>query len=95
MWEALGRLTYHTGAGLVDAIASKYANVAIFAGARSPSKSDDLLALEKKHPGKIFPITHDGSDDASSQAAAKVLQEKFGYVDVVIGNAGMSMVNDS
>jgi NADP-dependent 3-hydroxy acid dehydrogenase YdfG len=67
--------------------------VAIFAGARSPSKSGDLLALEKKYPGKIFPITHDVSDETSSQAAAKIVQEKFGYVDVVIGNAGTSGVN--
>jgi NAD(P)-dependent dehydrogenase (short-subunit alcohol dehydrogenase family) len=97
MWEALrvGKLTYNDiGAGLVDAIASKYANVAIIAGARSPSKSDDLLALEKKYPGKIFPIVHDASDEASSQAAATVVKEKFGYVDVVIGNAGTSTVND-
>jgi norsolorinic acid ketoreductase len=92
MWSGLLRgLTYHgIGLGLVEAVASKHADVAIFAGARNPSKSDALLALEKKYPGKIFPITHNAGDEASSQAAAKIVQGKFGYVDVVIGNAGTS-----
>jgi NADP-dependent 3-hydroxy acid dehydrogenase YdfG len=67
--------------------------VAIFAGARNPSKSDALLALEKKYLDKVFPITHDAGDEASSQAAAKIIQEKFGYVDIIIGNAGTSALN--
>jgi norsolorinic acid ketoreductase len=81
------------GLGLVEAVASKHADVAIFAGARNPSKSDALMALEKKYSGKIFPITHDAGDETSSQAAAKIVQEKFGYVDVIIGNAGTSALN--
>jgi NAD(P)-dependent dehydrogenase (short-subunit alcohol dehydrogenase family) len=89
-----GELTYHNiGAGLIEAVASKHADVAIFAGARNPSKADTLIALQKKYPGKIFPITHDVGDEASNQAAAKLVQEKFGYVDIVIGNAGTLAIN--
>ena len=79
--------------GLVEAVASKNADVAIFAGARNPSKSDALVTLEKKYPGKIFLVTRDAGDEASSQAAAKIVEEKFGYADVIIGNAGASALN--
>jgi NADP-dependent 3-hydroxy acid dehydrogenase YdfG len=49
-----------------------------------------LESLQKKYPGKIFIVALDVVDQESNKAAAKVLEEKFGYVDVVIANAGMS-----
>ena len=75
--------------GLVQVFASKHEpNVAIFAGARTPSKATELGALQKKYPGKIFIVAHDAGDEESNKAAAKVVQEKFGYVDIVVANAG-------
>jgi NAD(P)-dependent dehydrogenase (short-subunit alcohol dehydrogenase family) len=78
-----------TGLGLVQVFASKYGpNVAIFAGARAPSKASELEALQKQYPGKIFIVAHDAGDQESNKAAAKVVEDKFGYVDVVVANAG-------
>jgi NAD(P)-dependent dehydrogenase (short-subunit alcohol dehydrogenase family) len=78
------------GLGLVETFASKHANIAIFALARNPSKSTELLALQAKFPGKIFPVAYDATDKQSAKAAARVVEEKYGWVDVVVANAGQS-----
>ena len=63
----------------------------IFAGARNPSQSEGLTTLQGKYPGKIFPVTHVAEDGKSAEEVAKIVKDKFGYVDVVIGNAGKCM----
>jgi short-subunit dehydrogenase involved in D-alanine esterification of teichoic acids len=50
-----------------------------------------LTTLQRKYPGKIFPVTHVAEDGKSTEEVAKIVKEKFGYVDVVIGNAGKYM----
>jgi NAD(P)-dependent dehydrogenase (short-subunit alcohol dehydrogenase family) len=75
----------------VDTLLSKYAssNIAIFAGVRDPSKADALKTLQIEYPTKLFIVPYDASDLDSAKAAAKVIEEKYGYVDVVVGNAGV------
>jgi hypothetical protein len=82
------------GLGLVEALVLKYAanatdsEIAIFAGARNPSKSEGLTTLQRKYPNKIFPVTHVAEDEKSTEEVVKIVKDKFGYADVVIGNAG-------
>jgi short-subunit dehydrogenase len=70
---------------------SKHASsdIAIFAGVRDPSKVDALKALQIEYPTKLFIVPYDASVVDSANAAAKVIEEKYGYVDVVVGNAGV------
>ena len=78
------------GLGLIQALLSKYSteDVAIFATARDPSKADALNSLQSKHPDKVFVLPYDAEDRQSAKKAAKEVEQKFGWVDVVIGNAG-------
>ena len=78
------------GLGLIQALLSKYSteDVAIFATARDPSKADALNSLQRKHPDKVFVLPYDAEDRQSAKKAAREVEQKFGWVDVVIGNAG-------
>jgi hypothetical protein len=79
------------GFGLVDTLLSKHASydIVIFAGARDPSKADALKTLQTEYPTKLFIVPYDASVLDGATAAAKVIEERYGYVDVVIGNAGV------
>jgi NAD(P)-dependent dehydrogenase (short-subunit alcohol dehydrogenase family) len=78
------------GLGLVERLLSKHASsdIAIFATARDPAKANALVALQKKHPSKLFIVPYDAEDRQSAKAVAKQVEERFGWVDVVVGNAG-------
>ena len=56
-------------------------------GARNP-EVESLVTLASAHPDKVFPVALDSADIPLNQAAAKVIEEKFGKLDVVIANAG-------
>jgi NADP-dependent 3-hydroxy acid dehydrogenase YdfG len=75
---------------LVKALASKYTDldITIFAGVRNPDKAVALQDLAKQYPGKILITSYDASDKESTNSAAQVVESKYGYVDIVIANAG-------
>jgi NADP-dependent 3-hydroxy acid dehydrogenase YdfG len=79
------------GLGLIQVLLSKYSteDVAIFATARDPSKADALNSLQRKHPDKVFVLPYDAEDRQSAKKATREVEQKFGWVDVVIGNAGV------
>jgi NADP-dependent 3-hydroxy acid dehydrogenase YdfG len=78
------------GLGLVEVLLSKHtsSDIAIFATARNPVKADALIALQKKHPQKLFLVAYDAEDKESAKKPAKEVESKFGWVDIVVANAG-------
>ncbi|GAA6039165.1 hypothetical protein JCM8097_000446 [Rhodosporidiobolus ruineniae] len=76
------------GFGLVSKLAER-PDVLIFATARQPEKATELNKLaEEKGNVVVVKLKVDSEEDA--KAAAKVVEEKAGKVDVVIANAGIS-----
>jgi hypothetical protein len=80
------------GLGIARALLAKHRSdpVAIFAGVRSPSGATELQALQSQYPERLFIVAYDAQDSSTAGAAAKVIEEKFGWVDVVVANAGVS-----
>jgi NAD(P)-dependent dehydrogenase (short-subunit alcohol dehydrogenase family) len=78
------------GLGLVEVLLSKHAtsDIAIFATARNPAKADALIALQKKYPKELFLVAYNAEDKESANKAAKEVENKFGWVDIVVANAG-------
>jgi NAD(P)-dependent dehydrogenase (short-subunit alcohol dehydrogenase family) len=62
--------------------------VIVFAGARRPDASDELLALSKEHSGKLHIIKLTSADEADNRAAVQEIKKTAGRLDVVIANAG-------
>jgi norsolorinic acid ketoreductase len=67
-------------------------NVIVFAGVRSlPLAEDSQLAkLAARLPEVVFPIQLNSGNVEDNMAAAELVSDKVGKVDVVIANAGMS-----
>jgi len=78
------------GLALVNEIASKHSNVLVYAGARDPSSANALKEVKDKYPGKVEIIKYVASDVDNNKEAAKIVQSKHGYVDVVVSCAGVS-----
>jgi NAD(P)-dependent dehydrogenase (short-subunit alcohol dehydrogenase family) len=78
------------GLGLVDRLLSKHvsSDIVIFALTRNPEKADALVVLQKKYANNLFVVSYDGEDIESVQKAAKEVESRFGWVDVVVGSAG-------
>ncbi|GAA6021586.1 hypothetical protein JCM10207_005075 [Rhodosporidiobolus poonsookiae] len=76
------------GFGLVKSLAARL-NVLIFATARNPSKADALNSLAKE-TGNIEVVKLESVSEEDAQAAAKLVEEKAGKVDVLIANAGIA-----
>jgi NAD(P)-dependent dehydrogenase (short-subunit alcohol dehydrogenase family) len=81
------------GFGLVERLLNSQTSIFVFAGVRDLSNTTaltDLHALHKVFPNKLQIIQFVAADEESNKAAAKVIEDRFGWVDVVIGNAGIS-----
>jgi len=75
------------GYALAGAVASKHSDVIVLATARNPSDAKDLKQLSERHPGKIEILQYVVDDLEQNRSLAKTIQEKYGYLDVVIANA--------
>ncbi|KAK0499275.1 NAD(P)-binding protein [Armillaria luteobubalina] len=78
------------GLSLVNEIATKKAEVSIFAGVRNPSTATSLEELSKKCPGKITIVKYISADEEGNRALAKEIETKHGHLDVVIACAGIA-----
>ncbi|GAA5908006.1 hypothetical protein JCM8208_004021 [Rhodotorula glutinis] len=76
------------GFGLTKAFAER-PDTLVFAGARSPDKADALNALAKE-TGRVVVVKLDSGSDEDHKAAAELVKEKAGRVDIVIANAGIA-----
>ncbi|KAL8287356.1 hypothetical protein RQP46_003808 [Phenoliferia psychrophenolica] len=75
------------GLGLVTRLAEDPKNI-VFAGARDPSKADELAALIKKH-SNVHVVKLVSADLENNQQAIAEIQKKAGQLDVVVANAGI------
>lgn len=82
------------GFALVEQLSTRPDTV-VYAGTRSlplPNASQ-LAQLAAKHPEVVIPIKINSADEADNVAAAEVIKAKYGYVSVVIANAGRSSLS--
>jgi len=76
------------GLGLVRYILEENEHDIVFAGTRDPTKSNDLNELASKKEGRLFVLELSSESEEQAKAAAQVVKDKIGHVDVVIANAG-------
>ena len=78
------------GIGLEWARQESQAGSTVIATARDPKSAPGLQELEKAgRPGSIAVLPLDVTDDASVEAAARAVQERFGGLDELVNNAGV------
>lgn len=70
----------------------------VLIGARTSSKAEaavQQLQSDAVDKSALTPITIDVTDDASIAAAAGIVSEQFGHLDILINNAGIGQVPDA
>ncbi|CAA7260849.1 unnamed protein product [Cyclocybe aegerita] len=81
------------GLGLVNELVTRHKDVFVYAGVRDPTKATALQETSTKFPGKVEIVKLVSADEQTNKDVAKTIQEKHGYVDVVIANAAVSQPN--
>ncbi|KDR74736.1 hypothetical protein GALMADRAFT_99006 [Galerina marginata CBS 339.88] len=81
------------GLALVTELVKKSPNVHIFAAARTSSPA--LKELTANHSDKITIVHFVAADESSNKSAAKIVSDKFGRVDTVLGVAGIASFMDT
>jgi NAD(P)-dependent dehydrogenase (short-subunit alcohol dehydrogenase family) len=62
----------------------------VLIGARDPRRGEEAAAALRAAGGDAHAVTLDVTDPATIQEAAKQVEERFGHLDVLINNAGIS-----
>lgn len=62
----------------------------VLIGARNPQRGEEATAAVRAAGGDAHAITLDVTDPATVQEAAKQVEERFGHLDVLINNAGIT-----
>lgn len=62
----------------------------VLIGARDPRRGEEAAAALRAAGGDAHAVTLDVTDPATVQAAAKQVEERFGHLDVLINNAGIT-----
>lgn len=68
-------------------------DVVVFAGIRSFPATGALAELATQHPETVIPIKLTSANEEDNAAAAKLIKERVGKVDVIIANAGGSQLH--
>jgi NAD(P)-dependent dehydrogenase (short-subunit alcohol dehydrogenase family) len=88
------RVALITGAnkGIGRAAAEQLAalGVTVLIGARDPRRGEEAAAALRAARGDARAVTLDVTDPATAQAAAAEVEERFGHLDVLINNAGIT-----
>ena len=94
MFSLEGRTAFVTGAssgiGRVLALGLAAAGAQVVAVARRVDRLDDLVREIEGQGGTAIPAQADVTDIESVERAFDVAEEKFGTVDVIVSNAGVS-----
>ena len=62
----------------------------VLIGARDPQRGEEAAAALRAAGGDAHAVTLDVTDPATVQAAARQVEERFGHLDVLINNAGIT-----
>lgn len=62
----------------------------VLLGARDPVRGDEAAKRLQRSGAHVEPLALDVTDDASIEAAAEVVREQYGRLDVLINNAGIA-----
>jgi NAD(P)-dependent dehydrogenase (short-subunit alcohol dehydrogenase family) len=62
----------------------------VLVGARDPHRGEDAAAALRAAGGDVHALTLDVTDPATVRAAARQIEERFGHLDVLINNAGIT-----
>jgi NAD(P)-dependent dehydrogenase (short-subunit alcohol dehydrogenase family) len=62
----------------------------VLIGARDPRRGEDAAAALRAAGGDAHAVTLDVTDPATVQEAARQVEERFGHLDVLINNAGIT-----
>jgi NAD(P)-dependent dehydrogenase (short-subunit alcohol dehydrogenase family) len=76
------------GLGLVRHILEESEQDIVFAGTRDPAKSDALNKLATDSEGRLFVLQLSSESEEQAKAAARIVKDKVGHLDIVIANAG-------
>ncbi len=76
------------GRGAAEQLAALGMTVLI--GSRDPRRGEEAAAALRAAGGDVHAVTLDVTDEASVQEAAKQVEERFGHLDVLINNAGIT-----
>lgn len=83
-----------TGAnkGIGRATAAQLAaqGMAVLIGARNPQRGEEAAAAVNAAGGNAHPVTLDVTDPATVQEAARRIGERFGRIDALVNNAGIT-----
>jgi NAD(P)-dependent dehydrogenase (short-subunit alcohol dehydrogenase family) len=76
------------GRGVAEQLAALGMTVLI--GARDPRRGEEAAAAVRAAGGDAHAVTLDVTDQADVQEAAKQIEERFGHLDVLVNNAGIT-----
>ncbi|MGW4914547.1 SDR family NAD(P)-dependent oxidoreductase [Streptomyces sp. NPDC004270] len=76
------------GRGVAEQLAAL--GMAVVIGARDPLRGEEAAAAVRAAGGNARAVTLDVTDQATVQEAANQLEERFGHLDVLINNAGIT-----
>jgi NAD(P)-dependent dehydrogenase (short-subunit alcohol dehydrogenase family) len=62
----------------------------VLIGARNPRRGEEAAAAVRAAGGDAHAVTLDVTDPATIQEAARWVEERFGHLDVLINNAGIT-----
>ena len=62
----------------------------VLIGARDPRRGEEAAAALRAAGGDAHAVTLDVTDAATARAAAEQVEERFGHLDVLINNAGIT-----
>jgi len=62
----------------------------VLIGARDPQRGEEAAAALRAAGGDAYAVTLDVTDQATVQEAAKQAEQRFGHLDVLINNAGIT-----
>ncbi|MEV0297356.1 SDR family NAD(P)-dependent oxidoreductase [Nocardia sp. NPDC050710] len=83
-----------TGAnkGIGHAVAQQLAarGMTVLIGARDAQRGEDAAAAMRAARGDVHAVTLDVTDPTAVQAAARQVEQRFGHLDVLINNAGIT-----